>query len=142
MMSVYGTRILKKERKKIKGSCFKCLREGNKSADCKRGKMCIFCNEVNSHHRSLCPKKINMKTSTVHFSEELMVNRRQDSVYFDGTPLQNGNTDEQENVFITSSEMVLLQIAKTDVRNVGNNFKQQHVFFSIQNPRGRTFHKV
>lgn len=54
----------------LKGCCFKCLRKGHKSSDCKKGKLCVHCGALNSHHRSLCPKKFRSGITSVHFSEE------------------------------------------------------------------------
>ncbi|CAG2249226.1 unnamed protein product [Mytilus edulis] len=57
-------------KRQLKSCCFKCLRYGHKSIDCKKRKLCVHCGEKNSHHRSLCPKKFKMKMTSVHLSEE------------------------------------------------------------------------
>ncbi len=49
-------------KRKIKGSCFRCLSEGHIASECKRNRTCVYCGEINKHHRSLCPKQFNMKT--------------------------------------------------------------------------------
>ena len=54
----------------MKDSCHKCLKAGHMSKDCKRSKACVHCGEVNTHHRSLCPKKYASNVSTAHLVEE------------------------------------------------------------------------
>jgi len=49
------------DRKKcLKGYCFKCLKEGHSSIDCKSKMTCVYCNEISKHHRSLGQKKFKM----------------------------------------------------------------------------------
>lgn len=38
----------------IKGSCFKCLKEGNSYKECKTKRKCVYCGKMDIHHRSLC----------------------------------------------------------------------------------------
>ena len=58
---------VEKVKRQLKGSCFKGLRFGHLSVDCKKGKICVHCGEEDSHPRSLCPKKSKMKMTSVHF---------------------------------------------------------------------------
>ena len=59
------------ERKaELKNSCFRCLKEGHRSDECKQMKMCIYCGEPNSHHRSLCPHKFKTKSTVVYTTNE------------------------------------------------------------------------
>ena len=44
-------------RKKIKDSCYLCLKKGHTAFKCQRNKQCVYCGHLNHHHRSLCPKK-------------------------------------------------------------------------------------
>ncbi len=75
----------------IRGSCFRCLREGHMASDCKINRTCVHCGEYNNHHRSLCPKKYGVKpfseTTGVNLSEinEQMKSRKDCSSrkYFD-----------------------------------------------------------
>ncbi|CAG2209870.1 unnamed protein product [Mytilus edulis] len=48
-------KTIEERKRQLKGSCFKCLKAGHGSFECKRNKLCIHCNEVNSHYRNLCP---------------------------------------------------------------------------------------
>ena len=92
------------ERKKqLKDSCYKCLKVGHVSKDCKKNKTCVYCGEINVHHRSLCPQKFSMKVSNAHLSGE--ITEVKESVY------------ESENVLVSSSEIVLMQTAKCEVKN-------------------------
>ncbi|VDI73293.1 Hypothetical predicted protein [Mytilus galloprovincialis] len=111
-------------KRQLKGCCFKCLRYGHKSIDCKKGKLCVHCGEKNSHHRSLCPKKFKMKMTSVHLSEEnshssIEELRRQEEFSVN----MESNEDPTENMLVSSSEMVLMQTAKTDVVNPKNKEK-------------------
>ena len=49
-------RTAEERRRQLKDSCYKCLKVGHMSKDYKRSKSCVHCGEVNTHHRSLCPK--------------------------------------------------------------------------------------
>ncbi|XP_052764085.1 uncharacterized protein LOC128206006 [Mya arenaria] len=91
-------------KKKLHGSCFKCLKEGHTARECKTKKLCVHCGEMDHHHRSLCPKKFGGKTTNVHLSEEI----RED-------PSHNSAT--KGHVLISSDEMVLMQTAKASVGN-------------------------
>ena len=46
-----------KRKQKIKGCCFKCLRQGHGAKDCPKRVVCAHCNRQNHQHRSLCPQK-------------------------------------------------------------------------------------
>ena len=76
---------------------------GHVSKDCKKNKTCVYCGEINVHHRSLCPQKFSMKVSNAHLSGE--ITEVKESVY------------ESENVLVSSSEIVLMQTAKCEVKN-------------------------
>ena len=60
---------IEERKKQLKESCFKCLKVGHLSKDCKRTKR-VYCGEVNAHHRSLCPRKFKLKLSSAKLSEE------------------------------------------------------------------------
>ncbi|CAC5388393.1 unnamed protein product [Mytilus coruscus] len=90
----------------------------------KKGKPCVHCVKKNSHHRSLCPKKFKIKMTSVHLSgensnhsiEEL---RRQEEFSVN----TESNEDPPDNMFVSSSKMVLMQRAKTEVFNSKNMSK-------------------
>ena len=67
-------RTLEQRKRKIKGSCFRCLKQGHMASDCKSNKACVYCGDYNKHHRSLCPKQFKPKqrveTTAVSLSEE------------------------------------------------------------------------
>ena len=75
---------------------------------CKRKKTCIHCGEVDAHHRSLCPQKFS--SDSTHLAETCM------------TSDQNSVADE--NVLISSNEMILMQTALTEVKNPNSSSKQ------------------
>ena len=98
---------LEERKKLLKDSCFKCLKSGHMSKECKKGKKCVYCGEVNVHHRSLYPQKFKAKTSGAHFTGE-----------FSAMPGGASAIDvQEESVLISSGEMVLMQTAKTEVKN-------------------------
>ena len=49
-------------RRQIKGSCFRCPREGHVAKECKRNKTCFHCSEENKYHRNFCPKVFGTKS--------------------------------------------------------------------------------
>ncbi|MBV2113425.1 MAG: aspartyl protease family protein [Candidatus Thiodiazotropha sp. (ex Ctena orbiculata)] len=90
-------------KRRIKGSCFICLKQGHKSDECTLKKSCYYCGQMNNHHRSLCPEKFgSLQHENVHLVEE--------------TPLQN-DLNRTENVLLSSSEMVLMQTSKASIKN-------------------------
>ena len=100
-------RTVKERKQQLKDSCFKCLKTGHISNECKRGKICVDCGEVNAHHRSLCPKKFKQSNSSFTPHE---VNA-----------LTEQSSSPNENALISSGEFVLMQTAKTEVRNPHND---------------------
>ena len=74
--------------------------------DGKRNKVCARCGEANAHHRSLCPKKFKQSNSAVP------------SIEVNALTEQGNSRDE--NALISSGEFVLMQTAKTEVRNPEN----------------------
>ena len=61
---------INERKQQLKDICFRCLKVGHVSKECKQNKMCVHYGEFNIHHRSLCPKKFRSKISNVHLSEE------------------------------------------------------------------------
>ena len=59
------------ERKKcLKGSCFKCLKSGHMASECKSKKVCVYCKEMDVHHRCLCPKQF--KSTVIRESVQIV----------------------------------------------------------------------
>ena len=79
------------------------------SKDCKKNKTCVYCGEINMHHRSLCPQKFSTKVSNAHLSGE--ITEVKESVY------------ESENVLESSSEIVLMQTAKCEVKPISDTVR-------------------
>ena len=99
------------ERKKqIKGSCFRCLREGHFAKECKKNKTCVHCGEENKHHRSLCPKMFG--TKTLPESSNMTFNEKNDKIAEETT----------ENSLVSSNDMVLMQTALVEIQNPKNAF--------------------
>lgn len=108
-------RTIDERQRRIKGSCFKCLRDNHTISECKWNKTCVYCGEQNTHHhRSLCPKKFKYKTKleSASLSEEV----------YNDKALPDTPT---ENAMVSSSEMVLMQTASTDVKNGKTGASQQ-----------------
>ena len=96
-------RTLKDRKQQLKDSCFKCLRIGHLAKECKRSKVCVHCGKANDHHRSLCPKKFK-QSNDVRSPQEVNALTEQSGV-------------QGENALISSGEFVLMQTAKTEIRN-------------------------
>ena len=87
----------------MKGSCFICMKQGHKVAECGLKKQCVYCHQWNNHHRSLCQQKfgaINREGS--HLIEELP---------------QDEYSGINENALLSSGEMVLMHTATADISN-------------------------
>ena len=116
---------INERKQQLKDSCFRCLKVGHVSKECKQNKMCVHCGEFNIHHRSLCPKKFRSKISNVHLSEE-----RSDCV---GEIPEN-----QESVLVSSGETVLMQTASKEVKNTGD-FHGEHIRILLDSGSQRTY---
>ncbi|XP_053395581.1 uncharacterized protein LOC123525911 [Mercenaria mercenaria] len=103
-------KTVEERKRKLNGSCFKCLKEGHLATECKSKKVCVHCGEMNKHHRSLCPNKFEIRSSSVHSSEEIS----------DATP-QEDDMSAEGHVLISSNEMVLMQTAQTEICNEQNS---------------------
>lgn len=92
------------ERKqRINGSCFICMKQGHKVAECGLKKQCVYCHQWNNHNRSLCPKKFGaFNREGAHLIEEL---------------LQEDESGIHENALLSYGEMVLMQTATADISN-------------------------
>ena len=93
------------------------------SRDCKKGKACVHCGEVNAHHRSLCPKKFRNTISSAHLTEEVS---------------EFSENYAEENVIVSSGEMVLMQTAKTEIKNQ-NNSRSEQVRILLDSGSQRTY---
>ena len=105
---------ISERKQQLRNSCHKCLNVSHRSTDCKRNKFCFHCGVSNVHHRSLCPQKFQLRRSneSIHASEEI-------------TKMSNQSVDSDENVLISSGEMILMQTAKTELKNPLNSSSQQ-----------------
>ena len=120
-------RTVYERKKQLKDSCYKCLKLGHMSKDCKKGKACVHCGEVNTHHRSLCPKKFKSSVVSAHLTEEI-----QDD--------HNEYVCSGENVLVSSGEMVLMQTARTEIRGQGQeNSKGETVRILLDSGSQRTY---
>ena len=98
-------------KKKIKGNCFICLKSTHQTRDCPVRVKCHYCKQVNKHHRSLCPTQFGS------------VNREYSSLA-EEIPTTEENNVSTENSLISSGEMVLMQTAKTQIKNPESGLKQ------------------
>ena len=94
------------------------MKFGHNSAECKRSKLCVHCGDINSHHRSLCLRKYKAKILRARLSES--------ANYTDEcSDEQNDVYQCEENVLVSSGEMVLMQTAKTEIKNPINSKRQE-----------------
>ena len=108
-------RTIEDRKKQLRDSCFKCLKTGNLSRDCKKNKSCVYCGEVNTHHRSLCPQKFQVKLFSAHLSEEI-------------SEFEEPKEEEscaRENALVSSGEIVLMQTAQAKLTNLNQSKCEQ-----------------
>ena len=98
------------ERKKIlKDSCYKCLKTGHRSNECRANKLCVHCGERNKHHRSLCPKALR---------ETVEPSKHESAIISEEVQRTNvDNEENQEGILVTSGERVLMQTAQTEAKH-------------------------
>lgn len=119
-------RTIRERKAQLRGTCFKCLKVGHQARDCKTNKLCVHCGESNAHHRSLCPKKFKQIETMSHLVNDVGVN-------------ENGATNSvEENVLISSDEMVLMQTAVTDIVNPETS-KAERVRLILDSGSHRTY---
>ena len=106
------------------------MKQGHRTNECTLRKNCFYCGQVNSHHRSLCPQKFGyLRKESAQLVEELsvqeevgtskdeMVTSSNKNGIFTSSNTVQENWGSTENVLISSGETVLMQTAKTDLRN-------------------------
>lgn len=87
----------------LKGSCFRCLKEGHTPKECKSNKSCVYCGKSNLQYRS-CPRKFRSKETTETAGVV-------DEVQELSPPL----SVPDENALLSSGEIVFMQTAKIKV---------------------------
>ena len=113
-------KTIEERKSQLKNCCFKCLRPGHKSLDCQKGKMCIHCGEQNTHHRSLCPKKFRTRignAGNAHLLSEEQSYPTSEVVVNSDDIQPELSENPTENMMMSSSEIVLMQTAKIEVKN-------------------------
>ena len=90
----------------LKGACYRCLKKGHRSSECKSDKGCIYCNQMNVHHRSLCPKRFS-EIKSIRESVNTV-----DEISENCIPFQQ----VEEKALLSSNEIVLMQTARTRVK--------------------------
>lgn len=123
--SEYDTAEKRKQR--IRGCCFRCLKQGHSAKDCPKRIICAHCNKRNHHHRSLCPQKFGTTANEqANLAEEIE------------------SEDEEldtENSLISSGEKVLMQTARADINNPNNGLKQ-NVRMLLDSGSQRTYDRI
>ena len=115
-------------RRHLKGSCFKYLKEGHMSKECKSKKLCVHCGSFNAHHRSLCPKKFDVKNTEANVAYKCS-NMIEESAETKSTELP---------ALVSTNEMVLMQTAKVEVSDT-NRDNWEHVRLLMDSGSQRSY---
>ncbi|XP_060605576.1 uncharacterized protein LOC132758080 [Ruditapes philippinarum] len=105
-------KIIIERKDRIKGRCFRCLKEGHLSLDCKSNKKCVYCDKMNAHHRSLCPKKFTVQRTISNMSTDVISDKAAES-----DTMTNSFHVRNDNGLMSMNEMVLMQTALTKIKN-------------------------
>ena len=82
---------------------------GHVAKECVLNKTCVYCGEFNvHHHRSLCPIKFKSNIANTYLVGEF-------------NEIANECNQVEENVLISSGEIVLMQTATIQVKNPNNS---------------------
>ena len=112
-------------KKQLKDSCFNCLRPGHKTRMCKHARACYYCQQVQIHHRSLCPKRFKQSN---HFENS--------NPAIESTSRVEDNGEMIEESLLASGEQTLMQTAMTNVSDASNEKKiPVRVFFDTGSHR-------
>ena len=94
---------VEERKQRIKGSCFICMKQGQRLGECGLKKSRVYCHQWNNHHRSICQQKFGAETREgAHLVQELHADE---------------DSSINENALLSSGEMVQMQTATADISN-------------------------
>jgi hypothetical protein len=93
---------------KKSGRCFKCLKQGHGSSQCRSERRCFYCSKVGAHHSSICPQKANGRADDANVSVD------------DSTPPVRDLTESTETSTLAMDEKTVMKTAMVVVRNPDN----------------------
>ena len=95
-----------KKKKKTRGGCYICIKQGHKIGECGSKRPCAHCGQVGNLHRSLCLQKFGADSrEEAHLVEEL--------------PMEE-DSSINENALLSSGEIVMMQTATAVISNPVN----------------------
>ncbi|XP_060608071.1 uncharacterized protein LOC132760172 [Ruditapes philippinarum] len=101
---------LEERKNRIRDSCYRCLKDGHGIRECKSNKKCVYCNQFNRHHRSLCPKKYKQTTQE---ESQMSATEQINNI----SPMEQN----EQNAMLSHGESVFMQTALTDIQNPTSN---------------------
>ncbi|XP_053388626.1 uncharacterized protein LOC128551737 [Mercenaria mercenaria] len=125
-------KTIDERKKRLKGCCYKCLKDNHRAKDCKSTRVCTYCKKVNVHHRSLCDKRfqINQNHESANLSNEV------ENV--ENTESENKTLENEETGLLSYNENVLMQTAFTEIKNARNG-QSEHVRLMLDCGSHRTY---
>jgi hypothetical protein len=131
--------VLKEQRR-----CFICLKSNHTAKQCKAAKRCFYCQEMQSHHTSLCPSRFQQPNARPSRSDN---ERAQNAESYPDTrdedfkdlTLRGRQADEQVDSNLADDERTVMKTAMVSVQNPYDGQKEVQIRAFFDTGTSRSF---